>query len=68
MYINRNSVSKQTRLKGLFISFRNNISVAYLIVQGLLLRLPRQMRPIENPYVFIVLPGHFGSNNENKFY
>ena len=41
MYIYRNRLSKQTRLKGLlFISFRNDISPAYLIVQDMLLRLP----------------------------
>ena len=69
MYINRNRLSKQMRLKGLlFISVRNNISTAYLIVQDVLLRLPPQTRPIDKPYVFIVLPRHLGFNNENRFY
>ena len=49
MYIHRNRLSKQMGLMGLlFISFRNNNSTAYLIVQDVLLRLPPQMRPIDN--------------------
>ena len=49
----------------------NNISlqgtlVAYLIVPDVLLRVLPQLRPIDKPYVFIILPGHIEFNNERK--